>query len=343
VRARILTRRGLLIGGAAFGGAGFLAACGPLSVWTGSRSTIRRIGSLNEISEPPSGTHSGLEALRQGLREHGWIEGQNLTFEFRWADGIRERLPELATDLIRQGVDLLYTVTTPEAVAARQATTTIPIIATSPADPVLQGLATSFARPGGNVTGLASIDHELHGKRIELLKMCVPGITRLATLRTTQGIGTVMYDAHVRALETGARALGIEVVWADAADNGQIEAAVEGVMAQQPDALFALPNAQINSSSAQIAALALRHRLPAIGATSSFPRNGLLLGYGTNGDDLFRRSATYVDKILKGAKPADLPIERPSRFDFVVNVNTAETLGLTLPQPILQQATELIQ
>jgi putative ABC transport system substrate-binding protein len=337
------TRRRFLRAGAAVAGLGLLAGCSAIPSVVQSRPKIRRIGNLAEIAEPPSGTHSGIEALRQGLRELGWIEGQNYAIEFRWAAGNRERLPELAAELIRLGVDLIYTVTTPEAVAAQQATTMLPIIATSPADPVLQGLATSFARPGGNLTGLSSIDHELHGKRIELLEACAPGIARLAAFRYTQGIGSIIGNAHIRELEAGARAFGIDILYADLSEALDFDAALSGVMPRRPDALFVLPNGPINLRSAQIAELALKYRLPGIGAIASYPRNGLLLGYGTNPDDLFRRSAVYVDKIFKGANPAELPIEKPSKFDFVINLKTAATLGLTIPQAVLSQATDVVQ
>ena len=244
------SRRRFLQAGATLAGLGLLSGCSSLPSLVQPAPRLRRIGYLAEIPAPPSGTHSGIEALRQGLHELGWIEGQNYVIEFRWAAGNRERLAELATELVHLGVDLIYTVTTPEATAARRATTTIPIVAASPGDPVMVGLAASFARPGGNVTGLASIDHELNGKRIELLKTCVPGMTRLAALRSLLGRGQPAYEAHMQAIEAGAQALAIQVLYAEADEPSQFADAISQIVGQHPEALFVTPGA-INNSNAR--------------------------------------------------------------------------------------------
>jgi putative ABC transport system substrate-binding protein len=329
----------------ALAGTALLSGCSTLPLASGKPSAVRRVGILNQNSAPPTPSDwPGLVVWRQQMAELGWIEGQNLLVEFRHADGVVARLPELATELVQAGVEVIYTSSTPEADAARQATKSIPIVAGS-ADPVRAGLVQSLARPGGNVTAYSNFDIELNAKRIELLKECVPRLARMAVLRDIQGRGTPMFEGHSEVVERSASGLGIEVLYAGASmtEAGQVETAISGVMTQHADGLYVASSPQLYSFQPQIAELAVRNHLPSIAPNASYARAGVLMGYAANEDELKRRSAVLVDKILRGANPAELPVERATKFDFAINLKTAGALGITVPQSLLQQATELIQ
>jgi putative ABC transport system substrate-binding protein len=309
----------------------------------GKPASVRRVGFLNEATAAtPSNRSPGLDAWRQQMADLGWIEGQNLIVEYRHAEGARERLPDLAAELVRAGVEVIATWTPPEAYAAQHqhATSTIPIVAGS-ADPVRQGLVMSLARPGGNITGISNFDIELNAKRIELLKECLPGLTRMATLRDIAGRENPMFEGHREVIEQSVSRLGIEIIYGDMTEYGQLEETMARLAAQRPDGLYLVPSPLFSPISAQVAELAIRFRLPS--RAGFLRRAGLLMTYQGDDLDLRRRHAVMVDKILKGANPAEMPIERPTKFDFVVNLKTAQALGLTIPPSVLAQATELIQ
>jgi putative ABC transport system substrate-binding protein len=310
----------------------------------GKPTTVHRVGVLNESTAPtPSSPWWGIEEWRQQLADLGWIEGQNLIVEYRHAEGVREQLPGLAAELVQAGVEVIYTTTTPEAVAAQQATTTVPIVVSGSADPVRAGLVASLARPGGNITGISNFDIELNEKRLELLKECVPGLTRLAVLRGVQGRGTPMFEGHTEVIERSARRLGTGIFYGDMTEYGQLEETMSHLIAQRPDALYVAPGPLFSPITTQVAELTVKNRLPSMGSNSSPARRGLLMSYGGSDLDIRRRSALMVDKILRGASPAEMPIERPTAFDFVINMMTAQALGFTIPEEVLRQATELIQ
>jgi putative ABC transport system substrate-binding protein len=329
---------------AAVAGLGLLAGCGVSIPLAGKPASVRRVGVLSVATAPtPSSPWLGIEVWRQQLADLGWIEGQNLVVEFRYADGVQARLPDLAAELIQAGVEVVYTTSTPEADAARRATSTVPIVVSGSADPVRAGLVASLARPGGNVTGISNFDIELNEKRLDLLKECVPGLTRLAVLRDVQGRGNPMFEAHMDMIERSTHRLGIEMFYGDMTEYAQLDDTMSRLAAQRPDALYVAPGPLFSPITTRVAELTIEYRLPSMGSNSSPARRGLMMSYGGNDVDILRRSAVMVDKILRGANPAEMPIERPTVFDFVVNLKTAQALGLTIPESLLRQATALIE
>ena len=296
------------------------------------------IGLLSPFS--PSATASWHEAFRRGLRDLGWIEGQNITVVYRYADGKGDRLPELAADLVRQKADVIVAALVIDALAAKEATRTIPIVVASAGDPVALQVVESEARPGGNVTGLSQMSVEVVGKRLELLKAVVPNLSRLAVLWDPQNpVSTLNWkEVQIPAQQLAVQLLSLEVSSTTSFDKAFEEAttARAGALAVMPAPLFA-------GNFKRIADLATKTRLPSIFQFSEFADAGGLLAYGPDRSDMFRRAAAYVDKILRGAKPADLPMERPSKFEFVINMKTARTLAITLPDTVLLQATRLIE
>jgi len=277
-------------------------------------------------------------AFRQGLRERGYIEGQNIAIEYRFAEGKFERLPGFAAELVRLKVDVIVSSSTPANRAAQQATQTVPIVIALGelrATPM-----SNIARPGGNTTGLNAINDELGGKRLELLKEVLPRLSRVAVLRNpnNQASATQLADT-----EAGARALRLQIQLLDVRGPDDFERAFEATTRQRADAVFGLPDTMLTVHRKRLAELAAKHRLPTIYQTREHPESGSLMSYGPNIPDLFRRAASYVDKILQGAKPADLPIEQPTKFELVINMKTAKALGLTIPQSLLVRANEVIQ
>jgi len=298
---------------------------------------VYRIGVLGTASAPDE---PFVGAFRHRLRELGYEENKTLLIEYRWAEGKLDRLPGLAAELVALRVDVIVTHASSGARAAKEATTTIPIVAATMGDPVEDGLAASLARPGGNLTGFVIEDRELHLKRCELLKEVAPKASRLGILvaPTVQ-----MSDAWFEALQTGARSLGVRLqrvnVRADDLAGAFSTMAKDGVNALNVGSV-----AWVLDHRAAIAALAVKHRLPTIGGPRRFAEGGGLLAYGAReGVDRWQRTAGYVDRILKGAKPAELPIERPTKFELVINLKTAKALGLTIPQTLLLRADQLIQ
>jgi putative tryptophan/tyrosine transport system substrate-binding protein len=333
-----------VVQGAGAMGLGLLAGCGR---WPGQAQApppkVPTIGFLywstpgaSDSPESPEPVLGELfEAFRQGLAALGYVEGQTVVLEYRVPDRTEAGLREAAADLVRLPVDVLVTSGAAGARAAQAATSTIPIVFASGTAPVGSGLVASLARPGGNVTGLANLSAELYGKRLEFLAQVVPGLQRVAFL--WDGLSSVQ-ELQAAAQTLGVRLQVLETIRAVA----DYEAAFAAAGAEQADALVVAGGIN-NRNSARIVSLAARARLPAMYSSSLFVRDGGLMAYGPNRLDSVRRAATYVDKILKGAKPADLPVEQPMTFDFAINLRTAQALGLTIPPHVLLQATEVIQ
>jgi putative ABC transport system substrate-binding protein len=298
-----------------------------------------RIGVL-ETASFSARDRASRSAFHQRLHELGYAEGQNIAFEMRSADGRTERLRGLAAELAALRVDVIVTMGTPAAVAARDATSTIPIVMAIATDPVGAGLIPSLGRPGGNVTGLANLDAELTGKRLETLKAAVPGLSRVVILWNPAN------PAHRPALgdtESVAHALGVRLHPVEARDSSELGDALSTMRRDRAGGLVLLADSLFSTHRARILDFAAKHRLPAIFWQSGFAEAGALMSYGTSYPDLFRGAANYVDKILKGAKPADLPVEQPTKFELVINLKTAKALGLTIPQTLLLRADQVIQ
>ncbi len=296
---------------------------------------IPRIGVLSPGSLGPSPL---LDAFRQGLRELGYIEGQNIAIEYRFAEAKLERLPDLAAGLVHLKVDVIFTINTPASQAAKNATKTIPIVFTYVAEPA--ALVASLARPGGNVTGLTTIADELSGKRLELLREALPGVSRVAVLwHSASPTSTRVF----RETEGASRQLGMRLQPLGVRGPDELQNAFKVATRERAGALIVIEDLVMSSHRTRVLDLAVRSRLPTVSQYREFAEAGGLLSYGAKLPDLFRRAATYVDKILKGAKPADLPVEQPTRFELVVNLKTAKALGLTIPQSILIRADQVIQ
>jgi putative ABC transport system substrate-binding protein len=275
----------------------------------------------------------------QRLRELAWIDGRNLAIEYRWAEGRNERYAENAAELVRLKVDVIVTSATPPTLAAKQATAVIPIVFAAPGDPVRTGLVASLARPGGNVTGLSSQAAEAAGKRLELLREIVPGLGRLAIMGN---VGNPLSVLELGEVQAAARALGLEVHTLEIRRAEDISPAFDSLKGRA-DALYLCPDPLVNTHRIRINTLALGARLPTIHGLREYVEAGGLMSYGANAPDLFRRAAEYVDKILRGAKPADIPVEQPTKFDLIINLTTAKALGLTIPEPFLLRADEVIE
>jgi putative ABC transport system substrate-binding protein len=316
---------------------GLLAA--PLAAEAQPAAKVPRIGVLGSGSR--SDLSPRLDPFRQGLRELGWVEGQNIAMEYRFAEGRYDRLPDLAAELVRLRVDLIVAVPTAAVVAAKNATATIPIVMISVGDPVGLGLVASLARPGGNATGLSySAGLEIFSKQLELLKETVPKVRRVAVLSNPA------HPAHplqIREVNIAARSLGLQLQLLEARGPNEFDGAFAAMAKERVEALLVVVDAMFILHRTRLADLAARSRLPAVYGTRESVEAGGLMSYGPSVRDLFRRSATFVDKILKGAKPGDLPVEQPTQFELVINLKTAKALGLRIPQSLLQRADEVIQ
>ena len=299
---------------------------------------IRRIGLLTPFS--PSEVALWHQAFRLGLRDLGWVEGKNISFEYRFGEGRSDRLPDLAADLVRLRVDIILASVSAAALAAQRATRAIPIVMAVGGDPVALGLGESLARPSGNVTGLSQMGTELVGKRLELLKEIVPKLSRVAVLWNPQGRNSAL---NWKELQLPARQLGIQLHSIEIRSPNDLEKALEDAATARVGALFITGDPAITSNIKRIVGLAVKSRLPSIFHYSEFSDAGALAAYGPDRADLYRRAATYVDKILKGAKPGDLPVEQPTKFELVINMKTAKALGLSIPQSILLRADRVIE
>jgi len=299
---------------------------------------IPRIGYLGNSS--PALERESVEAFRQGLRELGYAEGHNILIEFRWAEGRYDRLGELAAELARLKVDVLLTAGTPGTLAAKQATQTTPIVMAVSGDAIGTGLVQSLARPGGNITGLTRMTSELEGKRLELLKEIVPTLSRVAVLLNP---ANPVSAPHWKEALAGAEALRLKLEAVEVKAAEGFEAAFAAIARQRPGGLLIIADQFMLAHRTQIVDFAARRRLPGMYPYREFVDAGGLSSYAANDPAMFRRAATYVDKILKGAKPADLPVEQPTRFELVVNMKTAKALRLAIPQSVLIRATEVIE
>ena len=280
------------------------------------------------------------KAFRERLRELGYVEGQNVVFEPRWGDGQVGRLPSLAIELVKVKVDIVVTAGSEAALAAKQATRSIPIVTATGADPVELGLVVSLARPGGNITGVTSIQSELAGKRLEILKELVPRASRVAVLWDLDNHASAL---SLRDAESGAKSLGILIQSVGVRSPKDFDAAFSAIRQARAGAVILVASPAFMGDRQRLAGLAVAHRLPMIVGSKEYAEAGGLMSYGTDYPDLFRRAAAFVDKILKGAKPGDLPVEQPTTFELVVNLKTAKALGLTIPQSLLRRADEVIQ
>ena len=302
----------------------------PAKVW--------RIGFLSNGPRPADGAPPA--AFRQALEELGYVEGKNVTYIGRWSETKFERLPGLAAELVGLPVDLLLTAGAPPAEAAKKATSTIPIVFVAPGDAATTGLVTSLARPGGNITGISDPATELSSKRLGLLKEAVPNATRIAVMwNANDSAMTLRYQE----VERAAGVLHISVEPLGVREPDDIDAALSTMTRERPDALFLVSDALTNINRKRIIDFAATHHIPAMYEFAFYVRDGGLMSYGPNLDDMWGRAAIYVDRILKGAKPGELPVEQPTRYYLLVNRNTAKTLDLTIPQPLLLRADEVIQ
>jgi len=279
-----------------------------------------------------------LNAFRQGLRELGYIEGRNISLEYRSADGRVDRLPDLAAELVRLKVDVMVTITPPGVRAAKQATSTIPIVMAAVDDAVEQGFVASLAKPGGNITGASSLNPQLSGKRLELLKEAFPKVSRVAVLREAVGGAS-----SLRATIEAARILGVHLQILELRDPNELDSAFAAMTRERAGALDVLPGLMITGYMRQIVDLAGKARLPVIFPDGHFVESGGLMSYGPSLSEMYRLAATYVDKILKGAKPAELPVEQPSKFELVINLKTTKQIGLTIPPNVLARADKVIK
>ena len=299
---------------------------------------VPRIGYLAATSL--STNPARVEAFRQGLRELGYMEEKNIVIEWRFAEGKADRLTGFAAELVRLKVDVIVSGGSTATRAAKEATSTIPIVMSQDNDPVGNGFVTSLARPGGNVTGLAALRSELSGKRLELLKEIVPKLSRVAVLGSSTNPGNAQ---SLKEVELAAGAIGVQLQYVDVRGPKDIETAFKEVSKGRADAVLVLAGPVFNSPRSQVVALAVKSRLPAIYDRRDFGEVGGLISYGTSVVDLDHRAATYVDKILKGAKPADLPVEQPTKFELIINLKAAKQIGLTIPPNVLARADKVIK
>jgi len=296
---------------------------------------IARLSPLSASADAPI-----FAAFRQGLRDHGWVEGQNIAIVHRFAEGKFDKLPELAAELVRLKVDIIISGSTPGAVAAKNATSTIPIVMVTTGDPVGTGLVSSLARPGGNLTGVTALGQELSGKRLELLKEAIPGATRVAVLSNPANPDT---SFSVKGVEVAAQALGMQLRVIEVRDATGFDGAFRAITGERTQALMVLTDPMFVTHRRSIVELAGKSRLPAMYPISEFADAGGLMFYGASLPDMYRRSATYVDKILKGAKPADLPVEQPTKFELIINLKTAKEIGVTISPNVLERADKVIK
>jgi ABC-type uncharacterized transport system substrate-binding protein len=318
---------------------GGAAAAWPLAA-RAQQPAMPVIGFLDSHSPEP--TADRLRGFHRGLKESGYVEGENVVIVYRWAEGQNERLPELAAELVRRQVAVIATTGgTPSALAAKVATTTIPIVFAVPEDPVRLGLVTSLARPGGNATGINFFNVELSAKRLELLRELVPAAVHVAVLVNPTNVANT--EANLKEVQLAGRAMGLQMQVVRASTSREIDAAFATIERERPDALFVGGDALFNSRRLQLALLAARHGLPATYPSRDYPVSGGLMSYGTDVTDAFRQVGAYAGRIIKGAKPADLPVVQASKFELVINHQTARILGITVPATLLTAADEVIE
>ena len=314
----------------------FVGILGGAALWPFAARSQGTAAPVIGFLSPSTNSAANTEGFFVGVRELGYVDGRNIRIESRWADGKLDQLPKLAAELVRLNVSVLVTSVTEASLQAKKATATIPIVMVAVGDPVAAGLVASLARPGGNVTGTSSLSIDIVGKQIELLKVVVPGLSHAALDNAT-------YQAlQLREAERAARTAGLELQLVGARSAGEIPSAFDSIK-KGTQALAVLGDAVLVQHATTIAELALKKRLATVGLNRGWARAGILLTYGPSFFDLHKRAATYVDKILKGAKPADLPVEQPTAFELLVNLKTAKALGLTVPPSLLARADEVIE
>jgi len=311
----------------------------PLAAEAQQAGKVPRIGWLGgptrESAEP------FVQAFQRGLKDLGWVEGQNIVIEWRFAGGRAERLPDLAAELVRLQPDVIVAPSTPTALAAKNATKTIPIVTVAGSDPVGLGLVASLARPGGNITGLTSyVTREIAGKQLEVLKATVPKVSRVAVLWNPATPGQALW---LRDTEVASLALGVQLLPLEARSLNDFDSAFAAMTTKRAGALLVLGDVMFVTHRIRLADLAAKSRLPTMSTHREYVEAGGLMSYGPINSELFRRAATYVDKILKGAKPADLPVEQPTKFELVINLKTAKALGLTIPSSVRVRADQVIE
>ena len=316
---------------------GSAAAAWPLAARAQKARNVPTIGFLGSLSRSAQSTWTA--AFVQRMQEHGWIEDRTMVIEYRWAEGRAERFPEFAAEFVRLKVDVIVTAGTDAVIAAKKTTSVIPIVFGTAGDPVANGLVASLARPGGNVTGLSNQSADIAGKRLDLLRAVVPNLHRLAIMANiASSIGVL----EMREVQAAAQTLGLEVTTVEIRRAEDIAPAIE-TLKGGADALYVVTEPLANTNRIQINTLALAARLPTLHGQKPYVEAGGLMSYGANIPALFRRAADYVDKILQGAKPADLPVEQPTEFDLVINLKTAKALGLEIPPTLLARADEVIE
>jgi ABC-type uncharacterized transport system substrate-binding protein len=317
---------------------GALLLATSVSVWAQQPKKVPRIGFLGNSTAALEANLVG--PFRQGLRDLGYVEGQNIVIEYRWAEGKYERFPALLAELIASKVDVIVTAGTPATQAYQKAGTSIPLVMVAVGDPVGNGIIASLNRPGGNITGLTSISPELEGKRIELLREVIPKLTHIAVLWNPKNAFHAIENKEV---EVVAAALRMKVLYVGVEVQEQIDSAFAQILKDRPGALLVLADRDFLHNRALIMDFAVKHHLPGVYAYIELVDAGGLMSYGPNYADMHRRAATYVDKILKGAKPADLPVERPMKFELVVSLKAAKRIGVTIPQSVLYRADKVIK
>ena len=327
------TRRRLVLAAAAWSALAWAGA-----VRAQAPAKVRRIGLLSAHSA--SNAAPWHQAFRLGLRDLGWVEGKNISIEYRYAEGRSDRFPDLAADLVRLKVDVIVASTGYDALAAQKSTREIPIVVASLAEPVASGLVESLARPGGNLTGLSQMGPELAGKRLELLKEMVPKLSRVAVLWNPQSVGNPL---TWNALQLPARQLGVQLHSLEVNTTNDFDRAFEGATRARAGALFVMGSPVITTNLKRIVDFAAKNRLPSLSQLSEFVDAGGLMSYGSTNAERYRRAATYVDKILKGTKLADLPVEQPTKFELMINLKTAKQIGLTIPANVLLRADRVIE
>lgn len=317
---------------------GGAAVAWPLAANAQQPDKIPHIGLLSPFTA--TDTAKWYRAFLQGLRDLGWVEGKNIALEYRYADGKSERLPDLVGDLVQRKVDVIVTSVSNDSLAAKNATTKIPIVMAAAGDPVAIGIVESLSRPGGNITGLSQMTPDLTGKRLEMLKAIAPNVASIAVLFNPDDPISAL---GLKEIELPARKLGVEIHSLEVRNSADLDRALKEAAGTRVNALAAMPNPIFVTSLKQIADFALQNRWPSMFHLREFADAGGLMAYGVDRSDLYRRAATFVDKILRGASPADLPIEQPTKFELAINVKTAKALGLTVPQSLLATADEVIE
>jgi putative tryptophan/tyrosine transport system substrate-binding protein len=322
---------------------GGVAVAGPLAARAQQPKRVRRVGLLMSTGNPEDDTESRarIAALRQGLEKLGWTEGHNIQLDYRWARGDPDQFQMLAKELVALQPDVIIAVTTTACIVLKRETTTVPVVFVNVVDPIGSGFVASLARPGGNFTGFIHFEPSMAGKWLEMLKEVAPSVVRVAILYSPKTLSS--YGLYVRAVEAAAPSFAITAVTTPANDAAEIERAIDTFAREPNGGLIVLPDATPVVNRGLIVAFAARDRLPAVYPFGFFARDGGLMSYGPDADDRFRQSASYIDRILKGAKPAELPVQLPTKFEMVVNLKTAKAIGLDVPLHLQQLADEVIE